>query len=194
MTRPGRLSGRPELLAGWLFADLLIVLVLVVLGGQRTESPTGGADPSPSSAPSRPATAPPGLDRTPVVIEVLGEASDQDVLGGDRERRARAHRSLVAAVRAAVDLQVRQADAEGEVGLSGRRAAICAVFGTFRTSFGVDSERSKKYALAASRLFNEADPALFPADIAFYQHYHDLSAPAGRLTVKIFLFDRRTDT
>ncbi|MDT3399846.1 hypothetical protein RKE29_24950 [Streptomyces sp. B1866] len=194
MSRAGRRGPRAELLAGWLFADLLIVLVLVVLGGQqapvRPQTPAGAARSSvpPSPGPSRTGAGPPGLDRTPVVIEVLGDAGDQRILGADRAARDRARRSLVAAVRAAVAAQKQKARDRHEVVLADRRAAVCSVFGTYRTGSGVGSEQSKRYAEAVSRLMHEAVPAVFPADPVFYEQYHDLGAPAGHLTVKVFVF------
>lgn len=63
------------MLAGWLFADLFLVLFLIGLGSvpsAPTVQPTPAPSPSPSPTPSPEPTpeAPVGLDRTPVTLSI----------------------------------------------------------------------------------------------------------------------------
>ena len=61
----------PMMLAGWLFADLLLVLFVVGLASEPTvlePEPTSVATPTPTPTPSPTPEAPLGLDRTPVTV------------------------------------------------------------------------------------------------------------------------------
>lgn len=87
-------------LAGWLFADLLLVLVLIVLGGQTVQTVQGAepATPRPSpaartsAAPS--ASAPPGMDPDSRRLKLLVSQDVADDLRGSGEARDAARRRI----------------------------------------------------------------------------------------------------
>lgn len=79
--RPGLRGARntsfATMLAGWLFADLLLVLFLIGLGSvpsaptaEPTPTPTPTASPTPTPTPTPTPEAPLGLERTPVTLTV----------------------------------------------------------------------------------------------------------------------------
>ncbi|WP_395297833.1 hypothetical protein ACF9IK_33555 [Kitasatospora hibisci] len=177
--------------AGWLFADLMVVMVLVVLGGQSTPLPVAvpsSSAPIPSSASSDPASTkptpkptptapapPPGLDpnSTSVVVEV---DADGLVGGGSAARTAFANRL------------------KAEIGpYTGRSAALVFVWGTAAgcSHCAVDLGRSQDLADAAAPLVHAVAPGFFPPDDRrLIRPYLDGQGRPG--TVRLELFFIRT--
>lgn len=183
--------------SGWLFADLLLMLVIVVLGGQSSN--TGDAPPCPgcpsssaapsstspasssssSSAPTAPpasatvSTAPPGLDPHSESITVR----NVDVVGVlAHEPRALAH----------VEREVRRQTA----GFEGRHAALVLVWGAAASCpscRGIDLSRSQRLADEIAPRVRSYDPAFFPEDDpGLIRPYHD--GGGTRNTVRLELF------
>ncbi|MFD9077473.1 hypothetical protein ACFQ7B_01520 [Streptomyces erythrochromogenes] len=178
-------SGRPAgtYLAGWLFADLLLVIVLVVLGSEvpaaapdPRPSPTATAapDPSHSSSPS-PAPSdtarPGGLD--PVTASV-GVRLDPDALIAGRP-------SETAELTRQVTEEIKRYE--------GRTAAFVMVFGTVRSGGAVDTGRSDAYATAVARQLPQAAPRFFPPySEKIIRGYHDSgqAIPSGTARIELF--------
>jgi hypothetical protein len=88
MRRPASRKGRrfqPLHLAGWLFADMLLVLALVAMGDQG--DPQAAKTPGPSPSPSAPEQSkkprnkgPRAVVRTPVKVGVDARAGDKDAI------------------------------------------------------------------------------------------------------------------
>lgn len=183
--------------SGWLFADLLLMLVIVVLGGQSSNagdappcpgcpsssaSSSSAAPSSTSSASSSPAstappasaavTAPPGLDPHSESITVR----NVDVAGVlAHEPRALAH----------VEREVRRQTARFE----GRNAALVLVWGAAAScpSCGIDLSRSQRLADEIAPRMRSYDPAFFPEDDPkLIRPYHD--GGGTRNTVRLELF------
>jgi hypothetical protein len=107
--RRGRDGSSPLLLAGWLFADLLLALVVILLGTMTAPpiSPSAGAEPSPSPSsssgssatpspeptPSPSNTEPPGIERTPEIVEV--PVNTAALLANSAAERARLGREVI---------------------------------------------------------------------------------------------------
>ncbi|MFJ9931739.1 hypothetical protein ACIRSJ_01330 [Streptomyces virginiae] len=181
-------SGRPggTYLAGWLFADLLLVIVLVVLGSEMpaadphpdpeptaTATATATPDPSRSPSPTRSDTSRPGgLD--PVTVSI-GIRLDPDALIAGRPSET-----------AELTRQVTQEIKRYE----GRTAAFVMVFGTVRTSGGsVDTGRSDEYATAVARQLPQAAPRFFPPySEKIIRGYHDSGSAIASGTARIELF------
>ncbi|MER6437291.1 hypothetical protein ABT275_13150 [Streptomyces sp. NPDC001185] len=186
--RPGRAT--VPYLAGWLFADVLLVIVLVVLGGEQTpHDRTAAQDPSPAAAPTRTArpTATPGSAPSPTSTRRAGPA------GLDPATRSiTVHTdadALVAGSKAAkADLERQVSD--GIERFKGRTAAFVMVFGTVHGVGGaVDSGRSDAYATAVARLLPRTAPAFFPPySEKIIRGYHDSSGDIGSGTARIELF------
>ncbi|MFJ8112679.1 hypothetical protein [Streptomyces sp. NPDC096132] len=186
MRRPGRPP--TPYLAGWLFADLLLVLLLVVLGSQtgttdgideagRTPSalPTSGGSrsPGPTSSPTATRTPrPAGLDPTTQSITVAADADA--VIAGSA--------GAVASVRRQVDRQIAR--------FGRRTAAFVMVFATVHGSGGgVDTGRSDVYATAVARLLPKIAPQFFPPyDKKIIRGYHDSGYRIRSGTARIELF------
>ncbi|MFF2996800.1 hypothetical protein ACFVTC_19875 [Streptomyces sp. NPDC057950] len=187
-----RRSGRATVpyLAGWLFADVLLVIVLVVLGGERTRhdraaaqdasptpapTPTAGRSPSPgpTATPTRTQRARPGgLD--PVTRSITVQTDADALVGGSKSAKADLERQI----------------ADGIERFKGRTAAFVMVFGTVRGAGGVvDSARSDAYATAVARLLPRTEPAFFPPySEKIIRGYHDSSGDIGSGTARIELF------
>ncbi|WP_133916763.1 hypothetical protein [Streptomyces sp. NBC_00582] len=185
-----RRSGRTPTpyLAGWLFADLLLVLVLVVLGSQpgtteqsddagptpsTTASAATGRTPRPTASPPAPrASRPAGLD--PVTRSITVRADAEAVIAGTA--------GAVASVRRQVDRRIGP--------YRGRTAAFVMVFATVHTSGGgVDTARSDVYATAVARLLPRIAPEFFPPyDEKIIRGYHDSSFRIASGTARIELF------
>ncbi|MEV6972899.1 hypothetical protein [Kitasatospora sp. NPDC093806] len=137
-------TGRPRLrgvhLAGWLFADMLLVLALVAMGDQgdpvaaeraaatptATPSATASATPRPTPTP----TAPRGVEHDPVTVDVTGDSSDT----------------------AGLAAQIRKATER----YAGRQAAVVLTFGSNR-----DPGVGQAYAHAVNGLLAQARPDMF---------------------------------
>ncbi|MET8446067.1 hypothetical protein [Streptomyces sp. NPDC005209] len=180
--------GAAPYFAGWLFADLLLVIVLVVLGSQVTQA--GGADqgketksPTPTAGESgrpeptdsgRPTSSPrpAGLDPTTQSISVRADADE--VIAQDAD--------ATASVRHQVVRKITRFD--------GRTAAFVMVFGTVRgPGGGMDTGRSDAYATAVAKLLPKSAPAFFPPySKKIIRGYHDGSPAIKNGTARIELF------
>ncbi|MEU5520624.1 hypothetical protein ABZ759_07930 [Streptomyces sp. NPDC047860] len=183
--------------SGWLFADLLLMLVIVVLGGQSSDAgdappcpgcPSSSASSSstaPSSTSSAPTTAPPasastvppGLDPHSKSITV----KNVDVTG------VLAHEPTALA---RIEREVRRQTAR----FKGRHAALVLVWGSAASCpscRGIDLSRSQQLADAIAPRVRSYDPAFFPEDDPkLIRPYHD--GGGTRNTVRLELFFVRT--
>ncbi|MFF8771513.1 hypothetical protein [Kitasatospora sp. NPDC015120] len=129
-------------LAGWLFADMLLVLALVAMGDQgdpvaarrAVATPTATAEPSATTGATPTATPTPagprGVEHDPVTVDVSGESSDAD--------------GLTAQIRAATERY------------AGRQAAVVLTFGSNR-----DPGLGQAYAHTVNGLLAQARPEMF---------------------------------
>ncbi|MFE6905673.1 hypothetical protein [Streptomyces erythrochromogenes] len=182
MSRDSRRPGGTYL-AGWLFADLLLVIVLVVLGSEvpaaapdprptatATAAPNPSHSASPSPAPSDTAR-PGGLD--PVTVSV-GVRLDPD--------------ALIAGRPSETDELTRQVNEEIKR-YEGRTAAFVMVFGTVRSGGSVDTGRSDAFATAVARQLPQAAPRFFPPySEKIIRGYHDSgqAIPSGTARIELF--------
>lgn len=185
--RSPRLSGVQ--MAGWLFADLLLVMVVVVLGGETpanpatppgphegstdTRTPPGPTLPGPSA--SAPNTPPPpgGLD--PHTRSITVRVDPEALISGS----ARATASL----REQVARKSRQ--------FPGERVAFVMVFGNAGRLPGgaVDTGTSTAFAKAVARLLPSAAPQFFPRyhkEIIRGYHNTDPRIPSGTAEIELF--------
>lgn len=166
--------------AGWVFADLLLVIVLVVLGGELV-LPTEPERPGPTAAPT---TSVPAPEPTPTRTS---RPAGLDPRTRSITVRADADALLAGAAGARADL-IRQIRRE-IVPFEGRRAAFVLVFGTVRGPGGVDNQRSDTYATAVARLLPRTAPEFFPPySEKIIRGYHDSSADIASGTARIELF------
>ncbi|MER5350391.1 hypothetical protein ABT093_08680 [Kitasatospora sp. NPDC002551] len=138
-------TARPRIrgvhLAGWLFADMLLVLALVAMGDQgdpvaaeraaaptATPSATATATAAPSATPTP--TGPRGVEHDPVTVDVSGDSSDTA--------------GLAAQIRAATERY------------TGRQAAVVLTFGSNR-----DPGAGQAYAHTVNGLLAQARPEMF---------------------------------
>ncbi|MFJ5808235.1 hypothetical protein [Streptomyces sp. NPDC093093] len=143
MRRPPRPRFTPLTLAGWLFADMLLVLAMVAMGdrgdpvkaAEASRTGTGtGASPRPGVTPgARPSPTPSGprsVERQAVSFSFDAEPSDTDRIVGQLRAGTKAH--------------------------EGRTAAFVLTFGRSpRVGDGVD------YARRVNALLAKARPAMF---------------------------------
>ncbi|WP_329014941.1 hypothetical protein [Streptomyces sp. NBC_00690] len=153
-----RSSGSVTHAAGWLFADLLLVITVIALGGQwiaptAADLATGEPSPAPSASAARSpsatpatATAQPGLDPNSEDFDVTGDAPG--LLAGRAE-----------AVR-----EIRQEVAEGIRAHPGKTAALVIVWGTAAScgTCPVTDDASRAYARAIAALLPSVSPTFFP--------------------------------
>ncbi|MFJ4982465.1 hypothetical protein ACIP9H_01540 [Streptomyces sp. NPDC088732] len=177
-------------LAGWLFADLLLVLVLIVLGGQTVHTvqdaapaPAARASAAPSATPSAApsAAAPPnriGMDPVSKRLKLLVSQDVADDLRGSGSAREAARRRI---------------NKEVDRVLAGerRRGAMIFVWGSDGGCAGcaADSDRSSRYADAAAEAILRGHHRLLPRDAAFYRGYIDLSGSSGALRMEVFFYN-----
>lgn len=148
-TQPRRRGLSPEAIAGWLFADLLLVLFIVGLGSQVTKSV---AEPRPSSSPSASKTQKPkkpGMRTKPVIISVPVRADA--LLSGPGARQRAASRAL--------DREVSQELKSPRVAnqTEGLKAAVVLAFG----QTGSDVTKGQRLARQVLRELPDIDPDLF---------------------------------
>lgn len=187
MSRQARRATVPYL-AGWLFADVLLVIVLVVLGGEQTRHGTTSAhDPTPAPTPA------PTARRTPSPAPTATPTRRARPSGLDPQTRSiTVHTdadALVAGSKSAkADLE-RQV-AKGIARFKGRTAAFVMVFGTVHGAGGaVDSGLSDTYATAVARTLPKTEPAFFPPySEKIIRGYHDSSGDIRSGTARIELF------
>ncbi|MFJ6213812.1 hypothetical protein ACIQGZ_10845 [Streptomyces sp. NPDC092296] len=175
-------------LAGWLFADLLLVMVLVVLGGQLTapaDTPAAAPVPSPtaSAAPSR--SAPPGAvsrhtGMKPKSVELtgLGDVRAAAALTGGGGDAAAARSRVLARVRAGLRDDISD------------RVAMVFVWGSYggcATCTPRDAE-STAYATVVESFLREARLPGMPTSKTFYRAYHDLGGHPGDLRLELFVY------
>lgn len=131
------LSG--ESIAGWVFADLLLVLFVVGLASAVPEEP-----PEPTLEPTRsPEPKIVGMETVPAKITIRFNAAD--LVSGGESARAEA-RHVCAAVRKAA------------VKMRGQRAALVLIFGG-----APEATPAQRAARAVGKQLTCADPNLFPA-------------------------------
>ncbi|WP_327677933.1 hypothetical protein [Kitasatospora sp. NBC_00458] len=142
--RAGRPRVRGAHLAGWLFADLLLVLALVAMGDQgdpvaaaratATPTPTAGASATATASATPPPaptpTGPRGVEHDAVTVDVTGDPSDTA--------------GLAAQIRA------------GTERYAGRQAAVVLTFGSNR-----DPGVGQAYAHTVNGLLAQARPEMF---------------------------------
>ncbi|WP_380278716.1 hypothetical protein [Kitasatospora purpeofusca] len=138
--RTARPRARGVHLAGWLFADMLLVLALVAMGDQGdpvaaeravaapTATPSASATAGPSATPTP--TGPRGVEHDPVTVDVSGDASDTA--------------GLTAQIRTATERY------------AGRQAAVVLTFGSNR-----DPGVGQAYAHTVNGLLAQARPEMF---------------------------------
>ncbi|MEV5322079.1 hypothetical protein AB0K92_31340 [Streptomyces sp. NPDC052687] len=152
---------QPLHLAGWLFADLLLVLALVAMGDQGDPQ---AARPAESASPSRSATAPARPDkpegpravvRTPVKVAV-------DAAPGDKNAMVR---------------EVREATAR----YSGRQAAFVLTFGHH-----VDPGAGGDYAHQVNSSLEKARPDMFQD--ATTRDFWKRGAATGHADLEIYFY------
>ncbi|MGW3667530.1 hypothetical protein [Streptomyces sp. NPDC005141] len=158
MKRGGRF--RPLHLAGWLFADMLLVLALVAMGDQG-DPQAAEQRPDPSSATSAAAkrkprhTGPRAVVRTPVRVAV-------DASAGDEEGIVRALRGATARYR-------------------GRQAAFVLTFGRH-----TDPGAGGRYAHDVNALLEKARPDMFRA--ATTRDFWKGGASSGHADIEIYFY------
>ncbi|WP_327327516.1 hypothetical protein OG735_37055 [Streptomyces sp. NBC_01210] len=178
-------------LAGWLFADLLLVMVVVALGGEKmtegagarirpelTAGPTSTPAPSltpaiPAPAPSSPAAPAGGLD--PDTESITVRTDPEDLIGGSDGAAASIRRQVV----------------QKAMQFQGERAAFVIVFGNAGRLPGgaVDTRSSTAYAEAVAKLLPAAAPDFFPPyDEKIIRSYHntDPGVPSGTAEIELF--------
>ncbi|WP_191874777.1 hypothetical protein [Streptomyces filipinensis] len=177
-------------MAGWLFADLLLVMVVVLLGGETTDGaeprpPCAAASPScipspsepthPGPSTSAPASPPPSGGLDPHTRSITVRTNPEAFMGGS----ARA----AASVRRQVARQTRK--------FRGKRAAFVMVFGNAGRLPGgaVDTGTSTAFAEAVARLLPSAAPEFFPQyhkEIIRGYHNTDPGIPSGTAEIELF--------
>jgi hypothetical protein len=162
-TRRGSVA--PLLLAGWLFADLLLGLMIIMLGaqapphipaetlaGEETASPS----PSPSASPCATRAAGVAAKATKISFRVRPGASDRELLG-----------------------QVRRELLKHRKRLAGRHAGMVLTFGADGGA-GNGVHLATRVNAAAGKAF----PRIFQT--AATRNFHDLAAPSGSISMEIY--------
>ncbi|MEW2080251.1 hypothetical protein [Streptomyces sp. NPDC005283] len=173
-------------MAGWLFADLLLVMVVVTLGGETTTKGAGahirpeltaGPTSTPTLTPtvSAPAPGTPAGGLDPHTRSISVRTDPGDLVGGSD------------AAAASIRRQVAQKAAQ----FQGERAAFVIVFGNAGRLPGgaVDTRSSTEYAEAVARLLPSAKPDFFPPyDEKIIRSYHntDPRVPSGTAEIELF--------
>lgn len=144
--QPRRRGLTPEAIAGWLFADLLLVLFIVGLGSQVTKS-VAEPRPSPSASASkseRPKE--PGMRTKPVVLSVPARADA--LLSGPGPRR----RAAVRALDREISKELRSPRVAEQT--EGLKAAVVLAFG----QTGSDVSKGQRLARQVLRELPNIDP------------------------------------
>ncbi|MGW1723563.1 hypothetical protein ACWCQK_11620 [Streptomyces sp. NPDC002306] len=183
----------PTHLAGWLFADLLLVLVLIVLGGQSIHA-TEAEDPAPSAGASASAPAAPVTSASPSSAKPSPNRSGMDPVS--RNLPLLTDQSVADALRgpggAARDRAVRRIAKEVDRVLAGekRRGAMVFVWGTDGgcANCAATSGPSTAYAEAAATAIQRSRHPLLPRATAFYRGYIKLGGASGTLRMEVFFY------
>ncbi|MER6826995.1 hypothetical protein ABT352_13505 [Streptosporangium sp. NPDC000563] len=162
-----RRSFTPILLAGWLFADLLLGLTIIMLGAQapppRPVVPVAGKGsgtptPTPSPTPSPCATRIGGVGAKPTKITFrVNPGADDNALAAKVRRELLKHRKH----------------------LAGRHAGMVLTFG----ANGVAGE-GVHLATRINTALRKTYPNIFRT--AATRNFHDLSAPSGSISMEIY--------
>ncbi|MER5474084.1 hypothetical protein ABZX90_40505 [Streptomyces sp. NPDC002935] len=158
MKRGGRFQ--PLHMAGWLFADMLLVLALVAMGDQG-DPQAAEKRPAPSSSAAAAAkrkprhTGPRAVVRTPVKVAVDAAAGDED--------------GIVRALRGAT------------ARYQGRRAAFVLTFGRH-----TDPGAGGRYAHEVNALLEKARPDMFHA--ATTRDFWKGGASSGHADIEIYFY------
>lgn len=159
-SRRGRLF-TVESIAGWIFADLLLVLFLVGLGSAKAYTMPDPPKPEPKQAPIV------GMKTDPTAIQtrVNGRRLGSGARLSNAEGRAVCHavRSKLGPVR-------------------GERAALVLIFGG-----ASDVETGQNVARATGRQLSCADPKVFPGRVPT-RAFWDGTLPLGSVRLEVFLF------
>ncbi|WP_052441060.1 hypothetical protein [Streptacidiphilus anmyonensis] len=178
MTSGGRGKSLTQL-AGWLFADVLLMLVVVVLGGQQVATPSAAAraratpshGTSPSPSPTQ--TAPPGLDPDSSSVPVR-DVDVSAVIAGDPAALDKVRQQVLAAVSR----------------FAGRHAAMVFVWGTASPCSGcsgVSLGVSQDLANAVAPHVHDWDPAFFPVNSPkLIRPYFDGTGQPNSLSLELF--------
>lgn len=146
------------MLAGWLFADLVLVLALVSMADRPDPlaarpavgaSPSGSPSPSPSPTPSP--VGPRSVELKPQQIRVKGGASEDIVAQIDK----------------------------GTKKWPGRTAALVLTFG--------GSQSGTEYAHRVNSLLSKARPEMFSKKTAT-DDFHDLGEPSNTAIIRIYFY------
>ena len=160
MTRVVRRRGRLSVvaLAGWLFADLLLVLTLMSMGDRPdplaatpSPSPSASRSASASPSPSPSETGPRAVEQKPVKFRVSG---------GDEEELVE---------------QIRQRTSRWE----GREAALVLTFG--------GSANGTQYAHRVNGLLHKARSGMFTAGTAT-EDFHDLGSRPSTAELWVYFY------
>lgn len=172
MRRRGAASGGDSaLLAGWLFADLLLALFVIVLAATPGDpSAARATEDSTTTTTTTTTTLPPapkGISTVPNVVEV--NVNRAAFVAGDPGERARV----------ADEVRARLA----EQGLAGRRAGLVLSFG------------GGNAGVSLARSFNEMLGASFPVEFgagdsrgAIFRDYKEDARPAESVKSEIFFY------
>lgn len=147
------------LLAGWLFADMLLALTIVMLGAQAPPKAAAEAKPSPSKTPC---------------VEQLRGVDQRPMKTKFAVRPAARGRTLVTQVKRGLN---RHAD-----DFAGKRVGMVL-------TFGGDGGGGRGVALAArvNRALRNAYPSAFES--AATRNFHDLSASRGSIAMEIYFIN-----
>ncbi|MFI7114599.1 hypothetical protein ACIBK9_50400 [Nonomuraea sp. NPDC050227] len=162
--KPRRGSMSLIALAGWLFADLLLGLTIIMLGAQAA-SP---ASPQPSPGPAASPAKSPSSSRC--AVRVAGVGSKPTKISFRVETSA-TERELLTQVKTALRAHKRR--------LAGRHAGMVLTFGA-NGAAGDGVQLAGRVNEAVRRAY----PGIFAA--AATRNFHDLAAPSGSISMEIY--------
>ncbi|MEW2352983.1 hypothetical protein [Spirillospora sp. NPDC029432] len=153
------------LMAGWLFADMLLALTIVMLGAEAPPK----AEASPAGGPS--------VSKSPCAAQVRGVES-RPVSAKFRVSPAARGRTLIAQVKRGLRDETR--------GFAGKRAGMVL-------TFGGDGGSGQGVALASrvNTALRAAYPNVFQSSAT--RNFHDLSASAGSVSMEIYFINDGCD-
>lgn len=172
------------LMIGWLYADLMLVLLIAAMGNVKAEperpspTPTRSSPsptpkkPSPTPAPTKPPKA--GLDPEPITFTV--PVQRQRLLDGD----ANTERSLQRRVERKLEQKVYKR--LGRQGIPEARARVGLMI-----TFGFDNNlgQAQQVARRANRLTKQAEPSLFRKSIV---KSYGSTNPANKVDFEVYVY------
>lgn len=161
--RRGRLF-TVESIAGWVFADLLLVLFIVGLGSAMAYTPPEPPPPPPKVAPIV------GMKTEPKAIQVTVNGGE---LGTGRNLNAQERKAVCRTIAGPLK------------SLNKQRAALVLVFGG-----AADVTTGQNVARAVARELHCAAPKVFPSGIPT-RPFWDGTLPLGEVRLEVFLFVTR---